>query len=92
MSKALTVLAECVDIRSGKRFAKGDVFSPAPHPEQAKRLVKAGCLPEAAIESAVDPETEAEKDAEEKAAQDAADKEALKDRTAAARASKKAAK
>lgn len=49
MTKALRVLAECVDIRTKKRFQPGDTFDPPPTEEQATRLVKAGCLPEAAI-------------------------------------------
>ncbi|MBN9079665.1 MAG: hypothetical protein J0H84_25975 [Rhizobiales bacterium] len=49
MSRAFTVLAECIDHRSGKRFAKGSIFDPAPTAEQAQRLVKAGCLPEEAL-------------------------------------------
>lgn len=64
MSKALIVLAECVDIRNGKRFQPGEEFKPAPNPEQARRLVRGACLPEAAIDAAVAAETEAEKAAE----------------------------
>ena len=75
MTKALTVLAECVDIRNGKRFAKGDEFTPAPNPEQARRLVAAKCLPEEAISAAVAAETEAEKAAEKKAADERAERE-----------------
>jgi len=52
MSEALTVLAACVDKRSGKRFGVGDVFDPAPDVDQAKRLIKAGCLPEEALAEA----------------------------------------
>jgi len=52
--KDLKVLAECVDIRSGLRFLKGQVFSPPPTLEQAERLIKAGCLPEGARQHAVD--------------------------------------
>lgn len=89
MSKALTVLAECVDIRSGKRFDRGDVFDPAPTPEQAKRLIKAGCLPEGAIDAAVEPQTDEEKAAEAAAAKDAADLAAAEAATAAAKAAKK---
>jgi colicin import membrane protein len=66
MSKALTVLAECVDARSGKRFLPGDVFDPAPAVEQAQRLVKAGCLPGDAIEAA----QKASADADKRAAAD----------------------
>lgn len=76
MSKALIVLAECVDVRNGRRFQPGETFDPAPNPEQAKRLVKAACLPEAAVEAAVVAETEAEKTAERKAAADRAADEA----------------
>jgi colicin import membrane protein len=64
MSKALTVLAECVDNRSGKRFFRGDVFDPAPTAEQALRLVKAGCLPGDAIEAAQKAEADAAKKAD----------------------------
>ncbi|MBN9065175.1 MAG: hypothetical protein J0H60_01510 [Rhizobiales bacterium] len=67
MTKALTVLAECVDARSGKRFQRGDVFDPAPNPEQARRLIAANCLPKGALDVAVAAETEAEKAAEEAA-------------------------
>lgn len=67
MSKALTVLAACVDIRSGKRFAAGDEFNPVPTVEQARRLVAAKCLPEEAISAAAAAETEAEKSAAKKA-------------------------
>lgn len=76
MNKALTVLASCVDIRSGKRFQRGDVFDPAPNPEQARRLIKAECLPKEALEVAVIAETEAEKAAEEAAKQKRAEDEA----------------
>lgn len=86
MSKALTVLAECVDARNGKRFKRGDLFDPALNPEQARRLIKAGCLPEAALDAAVAAETEAEK-----AAEDAAKKaRAEQDAQAKAEADKKA--
>jgi len=67
MTKALTVLAECVDKRSGKRFQRNDVFDPAPNPEQARRLIAAGCLPKVALDVAVAAQTEAEKTAEEAA-------------------------
>src|SRR5690606_12180588 len=63
-NKALIVLAECVDIRSGKRFAKGQEFSPAPTPEQADRLIKAGCFREEAREFAVEEPDDAEDDGE----------------------------
>lgn len=49
MSEALTVLAECIDKRNGKRYKAGDVFDPAPDVDQAKRLIKAGCLPDDAL-------------------------------------------
>lgn len=52
MTKALTVLAECVDKRSGKRYVAGEEFDPAPDVDQAKRLIKAGCLPEGALAEA----------------------------------------
>jgi colicin import membrane protein len=61
MSKALTVLAECVDARSGKRFLPGDVFDPAPTAEQAQRLVRAGCLPADSVDAARKAEADAEK-------------------------------
>jgi hypothetical protein len=57
--KDLKVLAECVDIRSGKRFLKGQVFSPPPTPEQADRLIKAGVLTEGAREFAVGEDADA---------------------------------
>lgn len=77
MSKALTVLAECVDIRNGKRFQPGETFNPAPTPQQAARLIKAGCLPEAALEAAVEPSTEAEQAAEKQSEQNDAERDAL---------------
>jgi hypothetical protein len=52
--KALTVLAACIDARSGKRLTAGDEFSPPPTRDQAERLVKAGCLPIEAIDVASD--------------------------------------
>lgn len=52
MKKELTVLAECVDERSGTRFQPGDQFEPAPGIAQAIRLIKAGCLPEGALDVA----------------------------------------
>lgn len=64
MTKELKVLAACVDSRTGKRFAAGEIFDPAPTEEQAKRLFRAGCLPEAAIEAGRKADTEAEKKAE----------------------------
>lgn len=89
MSKALTVLAECVDSRSGKRFQRGDEFAPAPNPEQARRLIKAGCLPDAALDAAVAAETESEKAAEDAAKKGRAEQEA--EAKAKADAAKKAA-
>jgi hypothetical protein len=76
MNKDLKVLAECVDARSGKRFRAGDEFSPVPTPEQAERLVRAGCLPEPAIAVAKKGAAEAEKraDAAAKAAAEAEEK------------------
>lgn len=71
MTKALTVLAECVDARSGRRFQPGETFDPAPTAEQAVRLVKAGCLPAAAIEAAKAAESDAEKKAEAEAKKNA---------------------
>lgn len=64
MTKELTVLAECVDIRNGTRFQRGDVFDPAPTFEQAKRLIAAGCLPKEAEGVAEKADAEAEKKAE----------------------------
>ena len=61
MTKALTVIAECVDLRSGKRFKQGEVFDPAPTAEQATRLVAAGCLPKEAIAAAEKADEAAEK-------------------------------
>jgi glycerol-3-phosphate O-acyltransferase len=93
MSKALTVLAECVDARSGKRFNRGDVFDPAPNPEQARRLIAANCLPKEALDAAVAAETEAEKATEEaakkKAAEEKAAAKAEADKIAAEDAAKK---
>jgi len=62
--KALKVLAPCMDKRSTKRFAVGEIFDPAPTEEQARRLVKAGCLPEEAIAVAKKADAEAEKKAD----------------------------
>lgn len=70
MNKAFIVLAECVDSRTGARFPAGSTFDPAPTVAQAKRLVAAGCLPEAAIEAATATEDEADKAAEKKAKAD----------------------
>lgn len=60
MSKELTVLAECVDRRTGKRFRPGEVFDPVPTTEQAKRLILAGCLPEGAYKIAANAEEDEE--------------------------------
>lgn len=67
MSKALTVLAECVDVRSGRRFRQGDVFDPAPTVEQASRLAAAGCLPREAIDAAAKAAADVDKKQETKA-------------------------
>lgn len=76
MNKALLVLAACVDIRNGKRFQAGEEFLPVPTPDQAHRLYRAGCLPEAAIDFALDAAREAERAADKKAADDRAAAEA----------------
>ncbi len=76
MTKALKVLAECVDARSGKRFQPGDEFQPVPTLAQANRLISAGCLPEAARELAEKADAEDEKKAEAAAAQRKKDEEA----------------
>lgn len=79
MTKALTVLAACIDIRNGNRFEKGDVFNPTPTYEQAARLIAAGCLPQAALDLA----EKADSDAEAAAA--AAAKKRKEDEAAAAK-------
>lgn len=89
MSKALTARAACIDIRNGKRFAKGDVFDPAPNPEQARRLIKAECLPPEVLDVAVAAESAVEKAAEEAARKKQAEEEAAA--KAKADADKKAA-
>lgn len=61
MTKELTVMAECVDSRSGTRFQPGDIFKPAPGVDQAARLVAAGCLPKGAVELAETAAAENEK-------------------------------
>ena len=76
MTKALTVLAECVDARNGKRYLKGSVFDPAPTLDQANRLISAGCLPVEARDLAVKAEAEAEKRAALSAEQRRKDEEA----------------
>lgn len=63
MTKELTVLAECVDTRTGTRFQRGDVFDPVPTFEQARRLIAAGCLPKEAEAAAEKADEEAEKKA-----------------------------
>ncbi|WP_065091633.1 hypothetical protein [Rhizobium leucaenae] len=60
MTKELTVLAECVDKRTGKRFRLGDIFDPIPTTEQAKRLILAGCLPQGAYKIAANAEEDEE--------------------------------
>lgn len=40
------VIAECIDARTGKRFAPGDEFLPAPDRKQAIRLLAANCIEE----------------------------------------------
>ncbi|MCA0278454.1 MAG: hypothetical protein LCH86_20855 [Proteobacteria bacterium] len=82
MSKALIVLAECVDARNGKRFFPGDEFAPAPARDQAVRLIRAGCLPDEAFSAAVS----AERDAEDAKAQADADAKAQADADAKAQA------
>jgi hypothetical protein len=52
MQTPFTVLAECSDLRTGKRFLRGDTFDPAPTVDQATRLVAAGCLPKSAVDAA----------------------------------------
>jgi predicted nucleic acid-binding Zn-ribbon protein len=92
MNKALIVLSECVDVRNGKRFSRGDEFSPAPNPEQAKRLVAAGCLPQDALKAAVGPKTDAEQALEEKAVRDKAAAAAAKAAAEAAKTKRTGAK
>ncbi len=92
MNKALIVLSDCVDVRSGKRFQRGDEFSPAPNHEQAKRLVAAGCLPEEALKAAVGAKTEAERALEDKAARDKAEADRTKAAVDAAKARRPGAK
>jgi len=86
MNKALIVLSECVDVRNGNRFARGDEFNPAPNFEQAKRLVAAGCLPEDALKATAGPKSDAEAALEEKAKRDAADEAQRQARADAAKA------
>ncbi|MGV3649848.1 MAG: hypothetical protein ACO1OK_00350 [Devosia sp.] len=62
--KDLKVLAECVDSRSGRRFKAGEIFDPAPTADQARRLAKAGCLPEGAIGVAEKADAAAERKAD----------------------------
>lgn len=78
-NKDLIVLAECVDRRNGRRFQQGETFDPIPTVEQAKRLIIAGCLPQAAYRLAVDAEDNEDESQEEalnaarQAAEDAAE-------------------
>ncbi|HTV69801.1 MAG TPA: hypothetical protein VMF90_14800 [Rhizobiaceae bacterium] len=57
-------------MRNGKRFERGDEFTPAPNFEQASRLVAAGCLPEEAMKHVAGPKNQAEAALEERAARD----------------------
>ena len=70
MNKAFIVLADCVAAPGGKRFKAGEEFDPPPSVAQARRLVAAGCLPEAAIDAAAAAEAEAQKAADAKAKAD----------------------
>ncbi len=71
----IRVKAECVDIRTGKRYAASDTFDPLPTEDQAARLVAAGCLPKEAItiaaanDAALASASDAEKPAAAKAAE-----------------------
>jgi len=89
MKSELTVLAECVDSRNGKRFQAGETFEPAPTEAQARRLVAANCLPGAAIDVAKKADANAER-AEQERQKKAADAElvtlAEADHTAAEKA------
>jgi hypothetical protein len=38
------VVAECIDIRNGRRFQPGEIFEPKPDAHQAVRLASAGCI------------------------------------------------
>ena len=38
------VISACEDVRSGKEFEAGKEFLPEPDPDQAQRLINAGCL------------------------------------------------
>src|SRR4051812_33044981 len=83
--KALKVLAACVDSRSGKRFEIGETFDPPPTELQAARLVKAGCLPDGAIEVGKKYDADNEKKIEAEARKQAkavADAKALADANA----------
>lgn len=60
-TKEIRVLAECVDIRTGKRFQRGEIFRPLPTVDQAKRLIKAECLPEEALDVVLAAQDEAGK-------------------------------
>ncbi len=41
---AYKVIAECVDVRSGKRYLPGETFDPAPDADQAERLTAAKAI------------------------------------------------
>lgn len=81
-NKDLLVLAECVDIRNGRRFTRGQYFDPTPTGEQALRLVAAKCLPPAAIKLGDALDARLAKEAEDAAA--LADKIAQRNATIAA--------
>lgn len=38
------VKAECIDVRTGRRFEPGELFTPDPDEDQAARLIRAQCL------------------------------------------------
>jgi hypothetical protein len=67
-NKDLLVRAECVDLRNGKRYFKGQYFDPVPTGEQARRLFIAGCLPEGAIKLGEAEDAKLAKKAEDDAA------------------------
>ncbi len=71
----MRVIAECVDIRDGKRYFPDDDF-PNPTPEQVARLKAAGCLTDVKRPSSEASSAAADKAAADKAAADkaAADK------------------
>jgi predicted nucleic acid-binding Zn-ribbon protein len=82
------VVAECIDIRNGKRFQPGEIFTPPPDVDQARRLQAAGCITKtseaderakAKVEAEAKAKAEAEAEAKAKAeaeAQAKADAEA----------------